>query len=134
MYRAPYSDHWVRRPLDWAIDRIAHLVKDTLDRDFIETSADGLEVNLLKTIAHLGGATLDHEENYLIKKLPSQAGSAFSRSKTRLASDQRLGAWSGRLLRTRRSDHLSARPRQQLSCTDWDPTSRKRIRSASAGR
>jgi anaerobic selenocysteine-containing dehydrogenase len=26
MYRAPYSDHWVQRPLDWAMDRIAHLV------------------------------------------------------------------------------------------------------------
>lgn len=69
MYRAPYSDHWEQRPLEWAMDRIAHLVKDTRDRDFIETCTDGLEVNHLKTIAHLGGATLDNEENYLIKKL-----------------------------------------------------------------
>ena len=69
MYRAPHSDHWEQRPLDWAMDRVAHLVKDTRDRDFIETSADGMEVNHLKTIAHLGGATLDNEENYLIKKL-----------------------------------------------------------------
>jgi len=69
MYRAPYSDHWEQRPLDWAMDRIAHLVKDARDRDFIETSPDGMEVNHLKTIAHLGGATLDNEENYLIKKL-----------------------------------------------------------------
>jgi formate dehydrogenase major subunit len=69
MYRAPYSDHWEQRPLDWAMDRIAHLVKDARDRDFIENFADGMEVNHLKTIAHLGGATLDNEENYLIKKL-----------------------------------------------------------------
>jgi formate dehydrogenase major subunit len=69
MYRAPHSDHWEQRPLDWAMDRIAHLVKDTRDCDFIERSADGMEVNHLKTIAHLGGATLDNEENYLIKKL-----------------------------------------------------------------
>jgi formate dehydrogenase major subunit len=69
MYRAPCSDHWEQRPLDWAMDRIAHLVKDARDRDFIETSPDGMEVNHLKTIAHLGGATLDNEENYLIKKL-----------------------------------------------------------------
>jgi formate dehydrogenase major subunit len=69
MYRAPYSHHWEQRPLDWAMDRIAHLVKDTRDRDFIETSPAGMEVNHLKTIAHLGGATLDNEENYLIKKL-----------------------------------------------------------------
>jgi len=68
-YRAPYSDHWEQRSLDWAMDRIAHLVKETRDRDFIERSEDGIEVNHLKTIAHLGGATLDNEENYLIKKL-----------------------------------------------------------------
>jgi formate dehydrogenase major subunit len=110
MYRAPYCDQWVQRPLDWAMDRIAHLVKDTRDRDFIETSADGLEVNHL--IAHLGGATLDNEENYLIKKLLT-GGLLILAVETRRASDQRLGAWSGRLLRTRRSDHLSARSRQQ---------------------
>ena len=69
MYRAPYSDHWEERPLDWAMDRIAHLVKEARDRDFVEKSPDGIEVNHLKTIAHLGGATLDNEENYLIKKL-----------------------------------------------------------------
>jgi len=69
MYRAPYRDRWEQRPLDWAMDRIAHLVKDTRDRDLIERSPDGMEVNHLKTIAHLGGATLDNEENYLIKKL-----------------------------------------------------------------
>ena len=74
MYRAPHSDHWEQRPLDWAMDRIAHLVKDTRDCDFIERSADGMEVNHLKTIAHLGGATLDVEENYLLKKLYTALG------------------------------------------------------------
>ncbi len=68
-YRAPHSDHWEERPLDWAMERIAQLVKETRDRDFIERDANGLLVNHLKTIAHLGGATLDDEENYVIKKL-----------------------------------------------------------------
>jgi formate dehydrogenase major subunit len=68
-YRAPYSDHWEERSLEWAMDRIAHLVKETRDRDFVERDSRGLHVNHLKTIAHLGGATLDDEENYLIKKL-----------------------------------------------------------------
>jgi formate dehydrogenase major subunit len=68
-YRAPYSDRWDERPLDWAMDRIARLVKETRDRDFVEHSAEGLTVNHLKTVASLGGATLDNEENYLIKKL-----------------------------------------------------------------
>ena len=68
MYRAPYSDRWETKPLDWAMDRIAHLLKETRDRDFVECQ-DGLTINHLKTVAHLGGATLDDEENYLIKKL-----------------------------------------------------------------
>jgi formate dehydrogenase major subunit len=68
-YRAPYSDRWEEKPLAWAMDRIARLVKVTLDRDFAGYSAEGLPVNHLKTVASLGGATLDNEENYLIKKL-----------------------------------------------------------------
>ncbi len=68
-YRAPYSDRWEERPLAWAMDRIARLVKETRDRDFVEHHAEGLSVHHLKTVASLGGATLDNEENYLIKKL-----------------------------------------------------------------
>ena len=68
LYRAPYSDHWEERPLDWAMDRIAQRVKETRDRDFIE-QRDGNVLNHLTTIASLGGATMDNEENYLIKKL-----------------------------------------------------------------
>ncbi len=68
-YRAPYGDRWEERSLDWAMDRIAQLVKQARDRDFVERGADGRALNHLKSIAHLGGATLDNEENYLIKKL-----------------------------------------------------------------
>src|ERR1700751_5467203 len=68
-YRAPRSDRWEDKPLGWAMDRIARLVKDARDRDFVEQNAAGVTVNHLKTVASLGGATLDNEENYLIKKL-----------------------------------------------------------------
>ena len=68
-YRAPYSDRWEEKPLDWAMDRIARLVKEARDRDFVEQNAAGVTVNHLKSVASLGGATLDNEENYLIKKL-----------------------------------------------------------------
>jgi len=33
-YRAPYSDHWEDRPLDWAMDRIAQLTKQTATKPF----------------------------------------------------------------------------------------------------
>jgi formate dehydrogenase major subunit len=68
LYRAPFSDHWEERPLEWIMDRIAQRVKETRDSNFIE-SRDGTTLNHVNTIASLGGATMDNEENYLIKKL-----------------------------------------------------------------
>lgn len=68
LYRAPYSDRWEQVSREWAMERIAQRVKETRDRDFIE-SRDESVLNHLTTIASLGGATMDNEENYLIKKL-----------------------------------------------------------------
>jgi formate dehydrogenase major subunit len=68
-YRAPYSDHWEERPLDWAMERIAQLIKQTRDETFVKELPDGTVVNHTLAIASLGGATLDNEENYLKKKL-----------------------------------------------------------------
>jgi formate dehydrogenase major subunit len=69
LYRAPRSDRWERRPLDWAMERIARLVKRTRDETFVRELPDGTTVNHTLGLASLGGATLDNEENYLIKKL-----------------------------------------------------------------
>ena len=69
LYRAPYSGRWERRPLDWAMDRIAERVKQTRDETFVEKLPDGTMVNQTLGIGSLGGATLDVEENYLMKKL-----------------------------------------------------------------
>ncbi|TAK22441.1 MAG: dehydrogenase [Chloroflexota bacterium] len=68
-YRAPYSDRWEDRPLDWAMDRIAERVATTREATFVERGEDGCALNHTLAIGHLGGATLDNEENYLIKKL-----------------------------------------------------------------
>jgi formate dehydrogenase major subunit len=68
-YRAPYSDHWEEKPLDWAMERIAQLIQQTRDETFVHTLPDGTLVNHTLGIASLGGATLDNEENYLMKKL-----------------------------------------------------------------
>jgi formate dehydrogenase major subunit len=69
LYRAPYSDHWEERSLEWAMERTAQLVKETRDANFVESAEDGEPINHTAAIASLGGATLDDEENYLIKKL-----------------------------------------------------------------
>ena len=68
-YRAPYSDAWEDKPLDWAMERIAQLTKKARDETFVEKLPDGRVVNHTVGIGSLGGATLDNEENYLIKKL-----------------------------------------------------------------
>lgn len=68
-YRAPYSDHWETKSLEWAMEQIAQRVKQTRDETFVERLPDGREVNHTLGIATLGGATLDVEENYLMKKL-----------------------------------------------------------------
>jgi formate dehydrogenase major subunit len=74
LYRAPYSDHWEERPLEWAMDRIAERVKETREATFMERDKDDDLVNMTEGIAHLGGATMENEENYLIKKLFNTLG------------------------------------------------------------
>ena len=69
LYRAPYGTRWEETPLDWAMERVAQRVKQTRDETFVERLADGRLVNHTLGIGSLGGATLDNEENYLIKKL-----------------------------------------------------------------
>lgn len=62
-YRAPYARDWVDIELDRAMDMVADRVWETRERTFDES------VMHTTGLAHLGGATLDNEENYLIKKL-----------------------------------------------------------------
>ena len=68
-YRRPYSTRWEELDLETAMDMIADRVWQSRERTFVEKSDDGEVVMHTKAIAHLGGATLDNEENYLIKKL-----------------------------------------------------------------
>jgi formate dehydrogenase major subunit len=67
-YRAPYSKAWRELDLDQAMDMVAQRLWDARDRTFQQTH-DGEVLMQTTAVAHLGGATLDIEENYLIKKL-----------------------------------------------------------------
>ena len=62
-YRAPRSREWTDMPLDRAMQLIAQRVWESRERTF---DAQNMHTT---GVAHLGGATLDNEENYLIKKL-----------------------------------------------------------------
>ena len=67
-YRRPGSRVWEALDLETAMDMIASRVWETRERTFVE-ARDGRAVMHTTAIAHIGGATLDNEENYLIKKL-----------------------------------------------------------------
>ena len=69
LHREPYATEWVRKPLDWAMERVAQLTKQVRDETFVHKLPDGRVVNQTMGLATLGGATMDNEENYLIKKL-----------------------------------------------------------------
>jgi formate dehydrogenase major subunit len=67
-YRPPFAADWQDLDLDTALDMIAERMWTTRAKGFTATR-DGLPLMQCANIAHLGGATLDNEENYLIKKL-----------------------------------------------------------------
>ena len=67
-YRPPFASEWQSLDLDTAMDMVAERVWSTRARTF-QADRDGLPLMQCPNIAHLGGATLDNEENYLIKKL-----------------------------------------------------------------
>ena len=72
-YRRPYAADWEELSLDAAMDMIADRLIATRHETWESTAADeqGRELKLHRTlgVGSLGGATLDNEENYLIKKL-----------------------------------------------------------------
>jgi formate dehydrogenase major subunit len=68
-YRPPYGAEWEDLPLDRAMDMIADRVINSRAEGWQERDAEGRLLNRTLAIASLGGATLDNEENYLIKKL-----------------------------------------------------------------
>jgi formate dehydrogenase major subunit len=100
MYRAPGATAWKEVEWDWALDRIARLVKDTRDKSFKtvtkakvkEKGPDGTEivvekefvVNRTDSIAHVGSAALDNEECYLLQKLVRSWGLVYVEHQARI--------------------------------------------------
>ncbi len=83
-YRAPGSDHWEEKPLDWAMQTLAQRVKATRDAAFITKSPTGIPVNRTEALASIGGAALNNEECYLIAKLTRALGIVYLEHQARL--------------------------------------------------
>jgi formate dehydrogenase major subunit len=69
LYRKPHGTKWETIPLEKAMSMVADRVKKTRDKHWEDKDQDGDPLRRTMAIAHLGGATLDNEENYFIKKL-----------------------------------------------------------------
>jgi len=67
-YRAPFASEWQTLDQEVALDMVAERVWSARERGF-EAERNALPLMQCRNIAHLGGATLDIEENYFIKKL-----------------------------------------------------------------
>ena len=74
LYRRPHGTDWESIPLDQAMDMVAQRVKKARDENWEDHDDHGNRLRRTMAIAHLGGATLDNEENYLIKKLFTSLG------------------------------------------------------------
>ncbi|OBY32077.1 dehydrogenase [Mycolicibacter kumamotonensis] len=74
LYRAPRATRWQPLELDTAIDMVADRFIASRRNKWQDTDDDGRPLRRTMGIASLGGATLDNEENYIIKKLFTAAG------------------------------------------------------------
>jgi formate dehydrogenase major subunit len=83
LYRRPHSDHWEHLDLDTAMDMIADRVI-AARRDHWQDEHQGARTRRTMGFASLGGATLDNEENYLIKKLFTALGAVQIENQARV--------------------------------------------------
>jgi len=68
LHRKPGATDWEQVELEWAMNRVAELIRKTRDETFIERLPNGKLVNMTPAIFALGGATLDNEFNHVAQK------------------------------------------------------------------
>jgi formate dehydrogenase major subunit len=83
-YRRPYGEQWEELDLETAMDMIADRVIATRADTWEEADAQGQPLRRTLGLAFLGGATLDTEENYLIKKFFTAAGAVSVENQARI--------------------------------------------------
>ena len=83
-YRRPYSTEWEELDLDTALDMIADRLIKTREETWEDEDEEGRHLHRTLGFAHLGGATLDNEENYLIKKFFTAMGAIQIENQARI--------------------------------------------------
>ncbi|CAN5870711.1 hypothetical protein BH18ACT11_BH18ACT11_00120 [soil metagenome] len=83
-YRRPHATEWEELDLDTALDMIADRVIKTRGETWEDEDEEGRHLHRTLGFAHLGGATLDNEENYLIKKFFTAMGAIQIENQARI--------------------------------------------------
>jgi formate dehydrogenase major subunit len=83
-YRAPHATEWQELELEQAMDMIAERVIAARENGWQDKNDRGWRVDRTLGFAHLGGATLDNEENYLIKKSFTAMGAVQIENQARI--------------------------------------------------
>ena len=84
LYRRPYGTEWETLDLDTAMDMVAERVLQTRRETWEDTDEQGRPLRRTRGLSSLGGATLDNEENYLIKKLWTAMGAILIENQARI--------------------------------------------------
>jgi formate dehydrogenase major subunit len=84
LYRRPHARAWEAIPLEQAMDMVAERVRRAREDTWEDRNEEGHRLRRTMGIAHLGGATLDNEENYLIKKLFTALGAVQIENQARI--------------------------------------------------
>jgi formate dehydrogenase major subunit len=84
LYRAPYATEWAELDLDTAMEMVTDRVLDARRKGWQDTDENGDPLRRTMGLASLGGATLDNEENYLIKKLFTALGALQIENQARI--------------------------------------------------
>jgi formate dehydrogenase major subunit len=84
LYRRPRGTEWEELGLEQAMDMITERVIAAREAGWQERDEENRRVDRTLGFAHLGGATLDNEENYLIKKLFTAMGAIQIENQARI--------------------------------------------------
>ena len=92
LWRAPYSDTFEPKTWDWALKRIARLVKDARDKGFEAKNAKGEPVSRVNNLASVGSAALDNEECWTYQAMLRTLGLVFIEHQARICHSSTVPA------------------------------------------
>ena len=92
LYRAPGSEKWEKKDLDWVIEQVARRIKDTRDQTWQATDEEGRILNRTEGLAFLGGSSNGNEECYMFVKFARALGMNYIEHQARICHSSTVPA------------------------------------------